>query len=198
MAMVAERRLGRAGGPPITLRLHGANIEHQPESFRDLFHSLLSVAGTDVTLVGRYTPDQLPALMAAVDWVVVPSIWWENAPLVIQEAMAHGRPVICSDIGGMAEKVDDGVNGLHFRVGDPTSLADTMLRAAGTPGLWDSLHAALPPVHGLDAHLATLTAHYDRLMAAKRPVNGNRPVDVEPSANGKQARTALVGRSDAH
>ena len=46
--------------------------------------------------------------MASVDWVVVPSIWWENSPLVIQEAFGYGRPVICSDIGGMAEKVTDG------------------------------------------------------------------------------------------
>jgi len=57
--------------------------------------------------------------MAAVDWVVVPSIWWENSPLVIQEAFAHGRPVICSDIGGMAEKVAHEKNGLHFRANDP-------------------------------------------------------------------------------
>ena len=56
--------------------------------------------------------------MAEIDWVVVPSIWWENSPLVIQEAFLHGRPVICSDIGGMAEKVRHGVDGLHFRVGD--------------------------------------------------------------------------------
>ena len=35
----------------------------------------------------------------------------------------HGRPVICSDIGGMAEKVTDGVDGLHFRGGDPEDLA---------------------------------------------------------------------------
>ena len=71
--------------------------------------------------------------MASVDWVVVPSIWWENSPLVIQEAFLHGRPVICSDIGGMAEKVDDGVNGLHFRTGDPRSLAQAIRRATSSP-----------------------------------------------------------------
>ena len=41
--------------------------------------------------------------MRQADWIVVPSIWWENAPLVILEARAAGRPVICSGIGGMAE-----------------------------------------------------------------------------------------------
>ena len=46
--------------------------------------------------------------MARMDWVVVPSIWWETGPLVVMEAFQYGRPVICSDIGGMSEKVTDG------------------------------------------------------------------------------------------
>lgn len=150
-----------------TLRLHGANIEHQPEEFQALFHSLLDAAGDDVTLVGRYRPEELPALMRAVDWVVVPSIWWENAPLVIQEAFAHGRPVICSDIGGMAEKVTDGVDGLHFRAGDPQSLADTIERAIGTPGLWDRLRAGIGEVHPLARHVANLADLYDELRAGR-------------------------------
>ena len=44
--------------------------------------------------------------MRATDWVVIPSIWWETGPLVALEAFQNGRPVICSDIGGMSEKVD--------------------------------------------------------------------------------------------
>ena len=79
-------------------------------------------------LSGHSVELQEKQIMADVEWVVVPSIWWENSPLVIQEAFAHGRPVICSDIGGMAEKVADGVSGLHFRVNDPVSLADTIRR----------------------------------------------------------------------
>jgi glycosyltransferase involved in cell wall biosynthesis len=85
--------------------------------------------------------------MAGVDWVVVPSIWWENSPLVIQEAFCHRRPVICSNIGGMAEKVDDRVNGLHFAVGDPAALAATLELAATRSGLLDELRAGIkaPP-----------------------------------------------------
>jgi glycosyltransferase involved in cell wall biosynthesis len=149
------------------LRLHGANIEHQPDEFRELFNQLLRTAGQDVELLGRYRPPDLPALMAAVDWVVVPSIWWENAPLVIQEAFAHGRPVICSDIGGMAEKVTDGVNGLHFRAGDPASLAEVMTRAMSTPGLWEHLRRGIPEVHSVETHAATLRALYDDLIRAR-------------------------------
>ena len=81
--------------------------------------------------------------MSRVDWVIVPSIWWENSPMVIQEAFANGKPVICAGIGGMAEKVRDGVDGLHFEVRNPLDLAETMVRAACEPGLWENLKASI-------------------------------------------------------
>ena len=83
--------------------------------------------------------------MAEVDWVVMPSIWWENAPLVILEAFRHGRPVICGNIGGMAEMVRDGVDGLHAPVGDPAGLAAVMRRAVERPELWDRLASGIQP-----------------------------------------------------
>ena len=66
------------------------------------------------------------AVVHIIDAVLVPSIWWENSPVVIQEARRNRRPVICSDIGGMAEKVRDGIDGLHFPVGDAAALADLL------------------------------------------------------------------------
>jgi glycosyltransferase involved in cell wall biosynthesis len=77
--------------------------------------------------------------MANVDWVIVPSIWWENSPLVIEEALFHKRPVICSNIGGMAEKVEHDQSGLHFQVGSAADLANCIIRAATEEGLWDKL-----------------------------------------------------------
>ena len=62
--------------------------------------------------VGPYELTELAQRMRKVDWVVVPSIWWENSPMVIQEAFVYGKPVICAGIGGMAEKVRDGVDAL--------------------------------------------------------------------------------------
>jgi glycosyltransferase involved in cell wall biosynthesis len=71
--------------------------------------------------------------MQTVGWVVVPSIWWENSPVVIQEAMRAGTPLVVSDIGGMAEKVRPGVDGLHFTRGSVQDLARVMKVAASTP-----------------------------------------------------------------
>ena len=76
--------------------------------------------------------------MRSVDWVIMPSVWWENSPIVIQEAFFHGRPIISSNIGGMAEKITDDVDGLHFRVGSvggpgrPHDRSPDRARSSGT------------------------------------------------------------------
>ncbi len=145
--------------------IHGANLDWAPEDFKDELLALLDAAGPSVSLVGIYEPHELRNLMQEVDWVLVPSIWWENSPLVIQEAFMYGRPVICSDIGGMAEKVTDGVDGLHFRRADPESLAEVMQRAVTTEGLWERLRANAPQVQTMRDHVATLTGTYRRLLA---------------------------------
>jgi glycosyltransferase involved in cell wall biosynthesis len=150
------------------LEIHGANLDWAPTAFQDKLRDLLEQAEDAVTLVGQYEPEDLPKLMAETDWVVVPSIWWENSPLVIQEAFLYGRPVICSDIGGMAEKVADNVNGLYFRRGDADSLAEAMRRAATTKGLWETLRGDVPPIHNMRDHVATLGEVYRSLIDERR------------------------------
>jgi glycosyltransferase involved in cell wall biosynthesis len=149
------------------VRVYGANLDLQPGEFQNRVRELLAQTRETVTLVGRYDHDELPQLMADTDWVIVPSLWWENSPLVIQEAFHHGRPVICSDIGGMAEKVKDGVNGLHFKAGDASALARTMEAAVETPGLWDRLQGGIEPVYSMTEHVGALGELYAELLARK-------------------------------
>lgn len=152
-------------GLDFEVAIHGANLDVQPEEFRHEFESLLTATRKRVTFHGEYDRDELPALMARADWIVVPSIWWENSPLVIQEAFMYGKPVICSDIGGMAEKVSDGVDGLHFRAGDSESLAATIARAVDTPGLWDELRRGIRTIHPMAEHIEVLRSLYAELLA---------------------------------
>jgi glycosyltransferase involved in cell wall biosynthesis len=149
------------------LRVHGANLELQPGEFQNRFNALLDDTKTSVTFVGKYDHEHLPDLMEYVDWVIVPSIWWENSPLVIQEAFQHGRPVICSDIGGMAEKVCDGMNGLHFTAGDPLSLAEAIRRATSTAGLWDALRKGIPAIYPMADHVRELDQIYTSLLQTR-------------------------------
>jgi glycosyltransferase involved in cell wall biosynthesis len=142
------------------LWLHGANLELQTQEFQDEFAALHESIRGRVTFRGSYDHGELAKLMADLHWVLVPSIWWENSPLVIQEAFFHRRPVICSDVGGMAEKVRDGVDGVHFRVGDAFSLAQTIETTTTNPRLWRSLREGIREPHPMGTHIARLLELY--------------------------------------
>ena len=172
LALEASALLGSAGEPH-GLDLHGGTA-FQEATFLARFETLVAAAPS-ARHHGAYAPADLPTIMAGLDWVLVPSLWWENAPLVIQEAFRHGRPVICADVGGMAEAVRDGVDGLHFRAGDARSLAETMRRAAGTPGLWERLAANAVPPRTVEAAAVDHLALYRALLAA-RPAATRRKV----------------------
>jgi glycosyltransferase involved in cell wall biosynthesis len=165
----AMRILGEDDECDAHLWLHGANLELQPQAFQSEINALLEATRQNVAFVGPYDHTELPSLMADIDWVVVPSIWWENSPLVIQEAFQHRRPVICSDIGGMAEKVTHGVNGLHFRVGNTISLAQTIRRAISSPDLWETLRGGIPEVYSIEDHAEALITMYRALLADTTP-----------------------------
>jgi glycosyltransferase involved in cell wall biosynthesis len=92
----------------------------------------------------------------------MPSTWWENSPVVIQEAFAAGRPVICTGIGGMAEKVPDRRAGLHFRRGDAADLARVM-REAADDVLYAALVSQLPPVSSSTDMARAYLSLFDRM-----------------------------------
>lgn len=85
----------------------------------------------------------------------------------------HGRPVICSDIGGMAEKVSDGVDGLHFRVGDPDDLARVIAEAAGSVKAWQTLSGGVKPIYPMRDHVEELIGVYERLLAKQPAAPGS-------------------------
>lgn len=104
----------------IVLEVHGANLEHQSLDFQQKIEELRAplIKQGVVQWVGPYQPHELRSRMAGVDWVIVPSIWWENSPMVIQEAKVCGRPLLVSNIGGMAEKVHHNIDGIAVSAGN--------------------------------------------------------------------------------
>jgi glycosyltransferase involved in cell wall biosynthesis len=75
-----------------------------------------------VFFVGKLGHDVLPLYYAASDVVVLPSSLTENFPLVLLEAMSSGKPVICSNLPGVRNIVDNHVNGLLVEPRDPHDL----------------------------------------------------------------------------
>lgn len=128
----------------VSIQIHGSPLEHVPEAFRNKITPLIQKNKKNVTHFGPYETKDLPKLMADIDWVVMPSVWWENSPLVIQEAFKFGRPLVVSDIGGMSEKVKDDLYGLHFRASSTQNLASKIIQIANDDNLWMKLYQALP------------------------------------------------------
>jgi glycosyltransferase involved in cell wall biosynthesis len=134
-----------APAAPIRLVIHGAYLEANHPDYVARFRDLLAKTAARVEFRGPYRRRDLDRLMAAVDWVIVPSIWWENAPLVIEEALARRRPVVCSDIGGMAERVRPGRDGFHFPAGNAAALAGLLNWLGGNDAVWEALQATMRP-----------------------------------------------------
>jgi glycosyltransferase involved in cell wall biosynthesis len=149
----AVDHLRNDGFVDFSVDLNGDNLRYAAPEIRDEIQGFLEresakpTADQNVVFNGSYQVDQLAGRMARVDWCVVPSIWWEIFGLVISEAWMFGRPVIASNVGGPAERIRHGINGLHFELGDPRSLAQAMWRASTEKGLWERLVAGIdtPP-----------------------------------------------------
>lgn len=124
------------------LEIHGANLEIQSQDFQDKINKLRKYLINKNILFwgGRYEQNNLPSLYKNIDWVVVPSIWWENSPVVINESFMYKRPLIVSSIGGMAEMVTDNHTGLYFSPKNANELADKILFAASHSEVWDKLY----------------------------------------------------------
>ena len=105
----------------------------------------LGVSDT-VVLTGAVAPSEVPAYMAAADIVSVPSVrhggYVDGLPNVALEAMAAGKPVVGSRVGGIPELVRDGENGLLVPEKDPAALADALVMLARDPALRARLGAS--------------------------------------------------------
>lgn len=147
----------------VRIRIHG-NFVGQPDSFVERFRHAVEAHGF-LSWSGPYDNGSVGRLMGACDYVLLPSSWWENSPVVIQEAYAAGRPVLCTGIGGLAEKVVDGQSGLHFEINDPADLVRAIARAA-SPDMFARLQAGLPAVADAAAMAERYAALFDGLEAA--------------------------------
>jgi glycosyltransferase involved in cell wall biosynthesis len=99
--------------------------------------------------------------------VVVPSLWYENLPHVVIEAMAAGAPVLASNIGSLPETVRDGETGLAFDPNDERAVAAALRVALAEPArlrrLAENAFRHVKAVHAPDPHLDALTDLFARL-----------------------------------
>lgn len=115
--------------------LFGSGSERFGEDFARGILEHPAIESGFVKYMGPYANQDVGKILSATDAIVVPSIWWENSPVVIEEALAARVAVLCSDVGGMREKVMHGRDGWHFARGSATSLAGLLAQIAEDPDL---------------------------------------------------------------
>lgn len=103
-----------------------------------------------IRYVGYVQQEEKLAALARAGYLLLPSLWYENAPVVIVEAAAYGLGLIASDIGGIPEFVEPGRTGLLFPPGDSAALADLMIRVA----------TGADTLHGLDLATSALAQRF--------------------------------------
>ncbi len=112
-----------------------------------------------VRVLGRQSNESLPELYASHDLVVLPTRTYENSPSVVFESLAAGTPVCVSDIGGAAEAIKNGVNGLVVTPGDVQTLVQAIEQLYDQQRLTSMQQQTRESVAGLSA-----TDYWQRFM----------------------------------
>lgn len=107
--------------PRLGLRIAGATVD---QDYYQACRSFVSHHGIDnnVEFLGSVSIDEMLEEHARASMLVLTS-WQETAPVVISEAMAAGKPVIATDVGGVSEMIDHGKSGFVVPLNDPQELA---------------------------------------------------------------------------
>ncbi len=136
--------------------------------FPHYFSSLEKAADPSlVSFKGPVPNNAVAELLTSIDVLVVPSVWFENSPLTIHEAFMAGVPVITSNLGGMADLVTDGVNGLLFSAGDSQDLAGKIKKLIESDSLLDTLRQGIPAVKTIDENSREIEFLYRQLLDNK-------------------------------
>jgi glycosyltransferase involved in cell wall biosynthesis len=137
----------------------------------ELLDALRLQAPAGASFLGRLAKPDLMELVRGAAFVVVPSEWYENAPMNVLEAYACGKPVIGARIGGIPELVEEGQTGLLFEPGNVAQLQQRIEYLAERPGLAIEMgrkaRARVERLHSPSRHLDALLAVYERAAVAR-------------------------------
>jgi glycosyltransferase involved in cell wall biosynthesis len=184
LLLQAVELLRSEGFKDFKVELNGDNLQYASKLRRSELETFLSkenelpVGERIVVFNGSYSTDQLEQRMARVDWCIVPSVWREAFGLVISEAWMFKRPVIASNIGGLAERVSHEKDGLLFNVADASSLAQTIRRACVENGLWERLVKGITPPATEEAMVDGFLQVYRNSAGGSGPKSLPLPIDA--------------------
>jgi len=167
---VLARAVAKMAEGSVHLHVHGDDQGGSDPAVQQIVQRTVNAAsaaaGDRITFHGRFAHDDLGDIHANLDVLVVPSIWQEAYGITVREAHLTGTPVLGSDIAGIAEGIEDGVDGLLFKTGDDGDLARCLQRLIDEPELGPRLAAAAPPVKTDDEEAVEMEWRYRQVICA--------------------------------
>ena len=125
----------------------------------------------NVVFEGYRTGEDLKNLFRNAAFLLLPSEWYENAPMTVLEAFAYGKPVVGSDIGGIPEMVVEGKTGLLFKPGDYKELREKIDYLVSSPSMIVEMgkeaRKKVEEEYNADVHYQSLMEVYDRACGKK-------------------------------
>jgi glycosyltransferase involved in cell wall biosynthesis len=139
-----------------TLTIYGTADGHQA-----YFDQMKSSAASNqrIQFAGRIAPSDLHRAFAEADYFMLPSLWHENTPLILLDALQSRTPVIASDVGGVNDLIQDGKNGFLFPMGDGEALQQVMQRVIDQPELISRLREGVKLI-SIDEYADTVLEKY--------------------------------------
>ncbi len=152
---------------PLEVKIYGG-----PDVDKDFVFRLKRLAKGDdrIQFFGTFPNEQIGDIFKGIDVLVVPSIWYENTPLVIYSAFASMTPVIATNLGGMSDVVHDGVNGMLFEKNDVEGLAARLRRLVEEKGLVEKLASGIEPPKSIKTYVGELEGLYREVLAERAGV----------------------------
>jgi glycosyltransferase involved in cell wall biosynthesis len=149
---------------PLDMRLE-LKIWGRREDDPGYFAHLKELAGDDprIQFCDTFPNSAIGEIFSSLDVLVVPSIWYENTPLVIYSAQAAGCPVIATNLGGMAEVIHHGRNGLLFKLHDVGELADSVRRLCEDRALLQRLTKNAITPRSIEDYVHQMEAVYEEI-----------------------------------
>lgn len=163
LLLEAWERIGAERRARASLTLYGP-LQHFPEYVGSM---LAAAKRLGVELPGGLDREEVPRLWPEVDLLVIPSVWYENAPLTILEARSAGVAVLVSDLGGMAEMVQEGKTGWRFPTGDAGALAQRLVELIDDPSQLERLELEPEGVKTMQACTSEMLEHYAALCGGR-------------------------------
>jgi glycosyltransferase involved in cell wall biosynthesis len=120
-----------------------------------------------VNFRGRFDNRRIAQILSELDVVVVPSRWWENAPLTIHEAVMARMPLVVANHGGMRELAERFGNAALFEPGDVADLERALRRFLDEPAIWDELQPRRA-VRSVSDDVDGLLERYERLARGRQ------------------------------